>query len=107
MLRHPAKHIPYLLHMLLQGLPPYQHVVHVEEAVVKALACIPQPKWHADKLPQPKKSDDSCLVHVTWVDRFLVEALGEIQLGEDGEPLHWWSDRQCWGTCRGQAASED
>ena len=104
--------------MLLQGLPPYQHVVHVDEAVVKALqyfvhealealACIPQPKWHADKLPQPKKSDDSCLVHVTWVDRFLVEALGEIQLGEDGEPLHWWSDRQCWGTCRGQAVSED
>ena len=80
--------------LLLQGLAPDQHVINVDKALLKALqhlvhealetlARIPQPKWHADEFPQPKRSDDGCLVHVTWVDRYLVEAFAEIQLGED------------------------
>ena len=91
MLLQPAEHLPQVLHVLLLGLAPDQHVIHIDEAVLKALqhlihealerlAGIPQTKQHADELPQPKGSDDCGLGHVTQPDRFLVEALVEVQL---------------------------
>ena len=58
MLGHPAQYLPQVMLLLLQGLAPNQHVIHIDKAVLKAfqhliheeletLACIPQPKWHA------------------------------------------------------------
>ena len=84
--------------VLLQGLAPNQHVIHVDEAVVEAvqhlvhealkcLDCIPHAKWKVQELPQPKWSDDCGLGHVARPDRYLVKTFAEVQLREDCAPL--------------------
>ena len=63
-----------------------QYVVDVAKGEVhetlERLCCILQTKRHAEKFPQPKRGDDSRLGYVIWVDRELVVALDQVNLGE-------------------------
>ena len=75
----------------------YQDIVQVYEEegqaakdpVHEALeghASILQPEGHAQKFEEAKWCDDSRLLHVRGVDRYLVVALLQVELAEDGGP---------------------
>ena len=71
-----------------------QYVINVAKGEAQALKCsvhealkrlcrILQTKRHAEKFPQPKRGDDSRLGYDIWVDRELVVAPDQVNLGED------------------------
>ena len=79
--------------MLVMCVASNQHVIQVHEdkgeatqylvhQPLEGLARVAEAKRHPDELEEAKWGADCCLVHMLWLDWYLVIAFPQVQLGE-------------------------